>query len=297
MEMTATACQALPRTCSCNEHRADHQLQPVPRWPVASELALERTEKPNYTLATACHPINLLVVLGIAVAAVISRSSWLMAMGLALDMVVAGAMARFGFVKNHFDRELDALRAQQLERARDSALVHMFDQHRLELEKLERLVEALRVRGDDRYPVCEIDRLLAIYARLGVSYRTSTEALARTRRDQIEESIVRLEGGDDGDARLENLRKRRLSIAHERLRTLDYHRRSLEERAHLLAVISDLIHLVYERAMAGAELGSATDEVEKALELLDDRERAWAELDEIEPVPAPPPRLTVSATA
>lgn len=298
MELAASARQAAPTVRDCPAHPSRSRLQPVPRWPIAApELeAVEQPGAPSYTLAAACHPINLLVVLGIAVAAVISRSTWLMIIGLAVDLITATAMSRLAVIRRHFDGELDSLRSAQLARARDAALIHMFEQHRLELEKLERLAEALRTRGDGHYPVSEIDRLLAVYARLAVSYRASSEALSRTRKDLIENEIGRLEEESRGAGadRLELLRQRRMAIARERLRTLEAHRESIEERDHLLSLIANLIRLVYERTMSGTDLGDVSEEVDRAFELLDDRERAWGEIDAV--IQGEPQQLMPAAT-
>jgi hypothetical protein len=149
----------------------------------------------------------------------------------------------------------------------------MSDEHRRELDSLERLAARVKEQSgdtddDDESTASDwlgLDRLLATYVQLATACRSSTESFRAIERSGLDHQVATLEtlsltASDSARAWID----RRLGIVRRRLVTAQRLREDCDSLAHGLAMIADLVRWSHDECVASrAEL--LRDQLEDAL--------------------------------
>ena len=261
---------------------------PVPRWPLYRQGGLEVTkdDEPSSLQVALTHPVNLAVLACIGLMCLIAQNAWLGMAGLAVNALLVVGLTRLPIVASWLRKHAEEERRSDASSERSAALLYMGRDEREELESLERLVEAVRSHAErtGQGQIDVLDRILATYAELAVSYHQSQEAMATTDRVRIEREMQEAEGALlHANPRIASLCRQRLRIAERRLQALDSHGDNVEATHHVLAAISSLIRLIHEQTVAGVDVADAIEQVEDVMDLIEVRQRAWDELADIVP--------------
>ncbi len=190
-------------------------------------------------------------------------------------------MPHLGFVRRAIDARLDARAHAEAASARAVLLMRMSEEHRRELNALEKIAAALRERADATSTSTDdflgIERLIELYVRLAIAHRASRSSLEVVGRTRLDEEIAALESclveGRPPNAAIE----KRLHILHMRRNA---RRAALDEQAaidHELAMIGHTLRWMEEHCAA-----SGTETLRSELEFaLASRERDAAALREL----------------
>lgn len=181
-----------------------------------------------------------------------------------LLLLVGGQMAlltvlpRLGSFRRAVDERLATLARAEAAATREFLVGRMSDEHRRELEHLERLAgqinaKSARSRGEEALEAEEwlgLGRLFAAFVKLAIAHRESVEAFRCINRSDLDEHATRLEAmlhASHGPSRL--WIERRLSIARRRVEAWDH---ALSERAvmaHGIAMIGELVRWMHEQCV------------------------------------------------
>jgi hypothetical protein len=172
---------------------------------------------------------------------------------LAAEVLAFLFLPHLAFVRHAVDARLEARAHAEAASARAVLLMRMSEEHRRELNSLEKVVISLRERSD---PVCHtddflgIERLIELYVRLAIAHRSSKTALEAVGAPRIDEEIASLEASlacrfdATVEKRLEILRMRRearRAAIDEQIRT-----------SHELALIAHTLRWMEEHCAAAS---------------------------------------------
>jgi hypothetical protein len=189
-------------------------------------------------------------------------------------------MPHFACVRRAVDARLDARAHAEAASARAVLLMRMSEEHRRELNSLEKIAAALRERSDaaaNTEDFLGIDRLIELYVRLAIAHRASRSSLEVVGRTRLDEEIAALESCLVSDRPRNPSIEKRLGILHLRR---EARRAALDEQAaidHELAMIGHTLRWMEEHCAASVTEGIRT-ELEFALS---SRERDAAALREL----------------
>ena len=189
-------------------------------------------------------------------------------------------MPHFAWVRRAVDARLDARAHAEAASARAVLLMRMSEEHRRELNALEKIAAALRERSDAATSTDDflgIDRLIELYVRLAIAHRASRSSLEVVGRTRLDEEIAALESCLVSDRPRNASIEKRLGILHMRR---EARRAALDEQAaidHELAMIGHTLRWMEEHCAA-----AGTDTLRSELEFaLSSRERDAAALREL----------------
>jgi hypothetical protein len=172
------------------------------------------------------------------------------------EALLVGLMPRSSQFRRHVDARLAELSRARAAAARDLLVGRMSDEHRRELEVLERLAARIHertvvLRSGDVITADEwlgFGRIFAAFVRLAIAHRASAETFKPVNRTELAEHVTRLElmlQSSSGAA--QHWIIRRLAITRRRIAAWE---RALEERvimAHGIAMIGELVRWMHEQ--------------------------------------------------
>jgi hypothetical protein len=189
-------------------------------------------------------------------------------------------MPHLRWVRRAIDARLDARAHAEAASARAVLLMRMSEEHRRELNALEKIAAALRERADASTNTDDflgIERLIELYVRLAIAHRASRSSLEVVGRTRLDEEIAALESCLVSDRPRNASIEKRLGILHMRR---DARRAALDEQAaidHELAMIGHTLRWMEEHCAA-----AGTDAIRAELDFaLSSRERDAAALREL----------------
>lgn len=220
------------------------------------------------------NPLQALVVVTAVGVAVLTLSVLIpLVMLLGAEVVLVAALPRCGWFRRSVDRELALVEKARAVDVRTALLARMSDDHRRELDSLERLAARVREQSGDTIdpddPVTTdwlgLDRLLATYVQLATACRSSAESCRAIERCGLEHQIATLEtlalsATDSTRMWIE----RRLEIVRRRLLTAQRLREDCSSLAHGLAMIADLVRWTHDECVA-SRAETLRDQLEDAL--------------------------------
>jgi hypothetical protein len=248
----------------------------------------------RYVLRNPLQALVLVTALGIAVLTLSVLVPLVLL--LAAEVVLVAALPRSEWFRRSVDRELGLVERAHAVETRTALLARMSDEHRRELDALERLAARVREQSGDIGERDEagaidwlgLDRLLAAYVQLATAWRSSAESCRAVERCGLENQIATLE--TMVLSATESTRPwidRRLGIVRKRLVTADRLRDDCASLAHGLAMIADLVRWTHDECVASrAEL--VRDQLDDALATCERNAPTLRELSalcaELEPV-------------
>lgn len=225
-----------------------------------------------------------------AYALVLTIPAALMLLALDLEVAMAGLlvaevvafllMPHLGWVRRAIDDRLDARAHAEAASARAVLLMRMSEEHRRELNALEKIAAALRERADaatNSEDFLGIERLIELYVRLAIAHRASRSSLEVVGRTRLDEEIAALESCMVSDRPRNPSIEKRLDILQMRRSA---RRAAIDEQAaidHELAMIGHTLRWMEEHCAASG-MESLRSELEFALS---SRERDAAALREL----------------
>jgi hypothetical protein len=233
------------------------------------------------------HPWHVVVLAGATVFGVANWSLLVLLLVFAgAELMLLGVVLHLRAFRKYVDERLDQIERARAAEQRATLLLQMGDEHRRELLRLESIVDRVRDATTPHGTAAQIAvdeclRLLAAYVRLAIAHNVSRECLASVNRRGLEEEIRSLEAARFAQGpHTRALAQRRMVIARKRAERWDRSREALDAIAHQLAMIGELIQLTHEQIAAPADPICATDEIDRAVEELDDHHSTLEELAE-----------------
>jgi hypothetical protein len=233
------------------------------------------------------HPWHVVVLAGATVFGVANWSLLVLLLVFAgAELLLLGIVLHLRAFRRYVDERLDQIERAKAAEQRATLLLQMGDEHRRELLRLEAIVDRIRDAARPHGTAAQIAvdeclSLLASYVRLAIAYNVSRECLASVDRRRLEEEIRSLDAARFAQSpHTRTLAQRRLVIARKRTERWDRSRDALEAIAHQLAMIAELVQLTHEQVAAPADPSSATDEIDRVVEELDDTQSTIEELAE-----------------
>ncbi|MBX3187743.1 MAG: hypothetical protein KF819_12040 [Labilithrix sp.] len=221
------------------------------------------------------HPAQALVFVTPAILATVTVTLLVpLIVLLVSELLVLAILPHCAGFRQSIDERLEAIARAKAAEARVSMLTRLNDDHRIELENLERITAMIRERCgqgghvDGAGPADDwlgLGRVLAVYVRLAMAYRTSMEAFRAVDRLGLAEHIARLE--TQRVTASESTRpwvERRLAIAHRRVIASQRTQEECERLAQGLATIGELVRWMYEECVTNRSDGVQA-ELEEAL--------------------------------
>ena len=226
-----------------------------------------------------------LVVASMSLALMCSSVAVLLATLLPAELTLLCVLPKLGPFRRWVDQRLEEVERERATRARAALLMQMGQEHRLELEQLEGVLD--RVRQTVHAPpgvedFLGLGRLTATYARLAIAYKTSKDGLASLHRQSLEHEAAALRAvGKNGTPRTRRLAQQRLAIAERRIAQWDRARDELEAISHQLALIAEVIHLIHEQCLAPVDQRELEADIREALRSIETNEETLRELVEL----------------
>jgi hypothetical protein len=260
------------------------------------------------------HQINILSLALPGIAAFVTASFVILVVALVLVQVcVLAALPRFTWFRRQVDEQIDGAARAAAATERAVLMSRMLQHHRVELEELERLAAAVRSRSattaaDDW---AGLERLLTVYVRVAIAFRTSAEAFRPGDRAQLEAAeghLCTALATTSGASR--PWIERRLAVVRSRVLTCSSALSAQGVMAQELATIAELVRWIHDECVT-ADGRSLESEIENALDVCRQSASALRELsamrvdtDPIDPrilaidvdaPPTPPIRIDVTA--
>ncbi|HVH43499.1 MAG TPA: hypothetical protein VM925_14190 [Labilithrix sp.] len=225
----------------------------------------QRTDRTGWKHASGVYRRYTLVHFTYALVLTIPAALMLLALDLEVAMVgllVAEVLAfllmpHLGWVRRAVDARIDARMHAEAASARAVLLMRMSEEHRRELNALEKIAAALRERSDTSTQTDDflgIERLIELYVRLAIAHRASRSALEIVGKTRLDEEITSLEASLVSDRPRNACIEKRLGILHMRR---EARRAAIDEQIaldHELAMIGHTLRWMEEHcAAAGTE--------------------------------------------
>jgi hypothetical protein len=233
------------------------------------------------------HPWHVVVLAGATVFGVANWSLLVLLLVFAgAELMLLGVVLHLRAFRSYVDERLDQIDRGRAAEQRATLLLQMGDDHRRELLRLESIVDRIRDATTPHGTAAQIAvdeclRLLASYVRLAIAHNVSRECLASVNRRGLEDEIRALEAARFAQGpNTRALAARRIAIARKRAERWDRSRESLDAIAHQLAMIGELVQLTHEQIAAPADPIGSMDEIDRAVEELDDQHSTLEELAE-----------------
>lgn len=220
------------------------------------------------------NPLQALVVVTAVGVAVLTLSVLIpLVMLLGAEVVLLAALPRCAWFRRSVDRELALVEKARAVEVRTALLARMGDEHRRELDTLERLAARVREQSGDATDPEDgatadwlgLDRLLATYVQLATACRSSAESCRAIERCGLEHQIATLETLSlSATETTRTWIDRRLGIVRRRLVTAQRLREDCASLAHGLAMIADLVRWTHDECVA-SRAETLRDQLEEAL--------------------------------
>lgn len=244
------------------------------------------------------HPAHVLVVLTIPFAFFFAWSFVVFGSFLLGDSVAVLAVAQLPSFRRVVDAAERAVEVSAAVKSRVQLLERITEAHRGELQRLEGLADAIRERLMPDAPDVEdclgTGRLLATYVGGAMAYRAALACLSTTDCQKVAADVATLtEATTNGRTEaLRRVAKQRLCIARMRAARWDATFAELEIMQQQLALIGNLVRLMYENAAAPGPSLVLAEEVDHALASVGDGVRTVRELaDLLQADDTPEPRV------
>jgi hypothetical protein len=205
------------------------------------------------------HPAQALVFVTPAILATVTVTLLVpLIVLLVSELLVLAILPHCAGFRKSVDERLEAIARAKAAEARVTMLTRINDDHRIELENLERITMLIRERcgqsGEEAATATDdwlgLGRVLAVYVRLAMAYRTSMESFRAVDRLGLAEHIARLE--TQRITASESTRpwvERRLAIARRRVIASQRAQEECERLAQGLATIGELVRWMYEECV------------------------------------------------
>ena len=244
----------------------------------------------TYFFNAAVHPTNLFVLIGGVFLCAIHLSGLMLLVGLGVELAFVATMQRCAFFRRNVHACLDELDCAAAQRAREALVLQMGDGHRVELAKLEALLDKALVNTQRRQgailpgagDALGMARLTRSYIRLAVAHRAYAESLATTSLETVQAAICSLEAAETAQpAHARPILRRRLAIARRRAECWSQTRESLETAGQQLATIAELVHLLHQESLAPWSSARLSPELDRILAEFEHVEGARRELADL----------------
>jgi hypothetical protein len=226
-----------------------------------------------------------LVVASMSLALMCSSVLVLLATLLPAELTLLCILPRIAPFRRWVDQRLDELERERAARSRAALLLQMGQEHRLELEQLESVLDRVRVLVHAPPGVEDflgLGHLTTTYARLAIAYQASRDGLSSLHRQSLEHEAAALRvATKTGAPRTRRLAQQRLQIAERRIAQWDRARDELEAISHQLALIAEVIHLIYEQCLAPIDQQELEADIREALGSIETNEDTLRELVEL----------------
>jgi hypothetical protein len=226
-----------------------------------------------------------LVVASLSLALMCSSLAILLATFVPAELMLLGVLPKLRPFRRWVDQHLDELERERATKTRGALLLQMGQEHRLELEQLESVLDRVRALvqapngGRDTTDLLGFERLTGTYARLAIAYRAGRDGMASLHRQTLEHEAHALRAtARAGTSRTRLLAQQRLVVAERRLSRWDRSRDELEAIAHQLALIAEVIHLIHEQCLAPADQAELEEDIRDALGCVESNEEALREI-------------------
>jgi hypothetical protein len=201
------------------------------------------------------------------------------------ELVLLCVLPRLAPFRRWVDEKLDELERERASKTRAALLMQMGQEHRMELEQLEAVLDRVRILVHAPSPTEDflgLGRLAATYARLAIAHKTGRDGLASLHRQSLEHEVGTLRmASRSGTPRTRLLAQQRLAVAERRLERWDRSRDDLEAIGHQLALIAEVIHLIHEQCLAPVDQRELECEIRDALRSVESNEETLRELVEL----------------
>lgn len=244
----------------------------------------------TYVKQAVVHPYNLPLLVLVVATSLIGGSILVLSLGLAAELVVLSIVPRMKAFRRQIDEMYEEIDREEAAKTRTSLLLQMDEDHRVEFEKLESLVDRIREnvwrRGLDPGALLDecigLGKLTTSYVRLAITYKASKDSLSSASRQGLQNKIDALAGTEVGPSeRLRKLARRRLIIAHKRMARWDQTQHELEAIGHQLSAIVELIHLMHEQSVTPIDPQGLSDQIDQVMADLDGNEGMLREMAEL----------------
>ncbi len=245
-----------------------------------------------YLRHAVAHPAHVLALVCLPFALFFAWSMPTIVTFAVLEAMLLVAVPQTPAFRRWVDQRVRAAEALMAARVRAGLLLRMTDGHRQELQHLEVLADALRERlslGPSEGGASAVDdylgigQLLATYVGGAVAYCSGRACLVGTDREALAIQIQGLQNavasGSSEPAR--GLAAQRLQVARLRAARWDRSYQELEVMQEQLALVGDVIRLLYEHAAAPVSSPLLDEEVRHALDSVRDGERMVRELADL----------------
>ena len=226
-----------------------------------------------------------LVVASLSLALMCSSLAVLLATLLPAELALLFVLPRLPPFRRWVDQRIEELEREEATRARAAVLMQMGQEHRLELEQLEGVLDRVRQLVRAPYGVEDflgLGKLTTTYARLAITYKTSRDGLSSLHRQSLEHEADALRiAAKSGAARSRRLAQQRLLIAERRIAQWDRAREELEAISHQIALIAEVIRLIHEQCLAPLDQRELEAEIRDALGSIESNEETLRELVEL----------------
>jgi hypothetical protein len=236
------------------------------------------------------HPLNVSVIVVLAVFALAYGAFPWLVLGVALELMTLSALLHTRFFRARAERHLAEVELAQLRLQLDGCQLRELQR----LEELAATVEKAAVRPDSPLPPRFADgdllrRLLERYLRLALVHKAGRELIASTDRRALENEVRALEASlATAPPPVQRLQDRRLELARRRVERLELAAQRVEMVSQQLAAIVEMIHFLHEQALAppSSEGGmpwpdDINDELEHLMGCFGEHALAMHELDAV----------------
>jgi hypothetical protein len=201
------------------------------------------------------------------------------------ELTLLCVLPRLAPFRRWVDQHLEEVERERATRARAALLMQMGQEHRLELEQLETVLDRVRTLVHAPPGVEDflgLSRLTTTYARLAIVYKASRDGLTSLHRQSLEHEAGALRvAANKGAPRTRRLAQQRLVIAERRIAQWDRAREELEAISHQLALIAEVIHLIHEQCLAPVDQRELEADIRDALRTIETNEDTLRELVEL----------------
>lgn len=227
----------------------------------------------SYLNRAAFHFTNVVLMVSLIAVGLATGSLSYLLIGAVTETVYLGLVPRSRLFRRSVDRAAYEQEQARIIREREQLFVQMSAQHRIELERLEIIVEDVsdsqgELAGLLLDESAELERLLTSYTRLAIAHRRTKQILEHTCKETLEAEVRKLSPSSSphsASRRFQAVAARRHDIARRRLKHWEKASEDLAMIEQQLATIADMIELIYEKGATPDVLANEDDELERII--------------------------------
>ena len=208
-----------------------------------------------YVRRALIHPIQALVVVTALFLAMTFGGLLLLAAIVVSEAFVLAALPRFAWFRHEVDEQLERAARSEAASARAALVGRMSEEHRMELEYIERLASQIRARSqpDDQDggegEWLGLGELLALYIRIAIAHHASATAFRPADRPGLDQHVANLEAiHKKAPASARAWVERRLDVARRRADVWDRAHDEQQRMEHALATIGAILRWMHEES-------------------------------------------------